>query len=153
MSFDAATGELWAGDVGQDRWEEVDVIVKGGNYGWNLREGGHPWGEQGSAPRPDLIEPVSEYGHDRGGCVVGGHVYRGMRIPLLRGAYLFADYITGRVWGLRRRGGQTLVREMSVRLRRALPIDLVSPQRRPRLTLSPRDATAAAPAPRASGCL
>jgi glucose/arabinose dehydrogenase len=101
MSFDNKTGRLWAADVGQNLWEEIDLIEKGGNYGWNLREGFHAFGARGSGPRPDLIEPIWEYHHDIGKSITGGHVYRGSRIPELQGLYLYADYVSGVVWGLR----------------------------------------------------
>jgi quinoprotein glucose dehydrogenase len=101
MSFDRETGRLWAGDVGQDNWEEINVIVRGGNYGWSLREGNHPFGPNGSGPRSDLIEPIWEYDHTVGRSVTGGNVYRGNRIPALRGTYLFGDYITDKAWTLR----------------------------------------------------
>jgi len=100
MSFDRKTGELWAGDVGQDTWEEVDVIVKGGNYGWNYREGKHPF--KGTPPRGfQLIDPVYDYGRGSGACVIGGYVYRGKKLPGLEGVYVFADYISGSIWGIR----------------------------------------------------
>ena len=100
IAFDRATGVLWAGDVGQDIWEEIDIITKGGNYGWNLREGMHPFGPQGSGPRPDLIEPIWEYHHDVGKSITGGTVYRGQAVPQLEGAYLYADWVNGQVWAL-----------------------------------------------------
>jgi len=107
MSFDRATGELWAGDVGQNKWEEIDVIVKGGNYGWNVREGFHPFRRRGSddAAGP-FIDPVIEYPRDEGISVTGGYVYRGSRIPQLRGAYVYGDYASGRIWALRRHEGR-----------------------------------------------
>ena len=101
MSFDRRTGVLWAADVGQDVWEEIDLIVRGGNYGWNLREATHKFGPRGADPRPDLIEPIFEYHHDAGKSITGGHVYRGRRLPELAGAYLYADYVTGQVYALR----------------------------------------------------
>ncbi|MEX0716101.1 MAG: PQQ-dependent sugar dehydrogenase [Planctomycetaceae bacterium] len=101
MSFDRRTGTLWAADVGQDLWEEIDLIVRGGNYGWNLREGMHPFGPKGVGPREDLIEPIWEYHHDVGKSITGGHVYRGQRVPALEGLYLYADYVTGKLWALR----------------------------------------------------
>jgi len=101
MAFDRKTDRLWAGDVGQDTWEEIDIIVKGGNYGWNLREGFHPFGRKGVGPRPGLIEPIWEYHHDIGKSITGGLVYRGKRLPELDGAYLFADYVSTRIWALR----------------------------------------------------
>jgi glucose/arabinose dehydrogenase/sugar lactone lactonase YvrE len=101
MSFDRKTGVLWAGDVGQNLYEEIDLIVKGGNYGWNLREGLHPFGPGGADVRQGLIEPIWEYDHVVGKCIVGGHVYRGPRLPELDGHYLYADYVTNRIWALR----------------------------------------------------
>jgi glucose/arabinose dehydrogenase len=101
MSFDRQTGNLWVADVGQDLWEEINFVVRGGNYGWNLREGRHKFGPAGSGPRPDLLDPIWEYSHDVGKSITGGHVYRGRRLPALEGAYLYADYVSGRFWALR----------------------------------------------------
>jgi glucose/arabinose dehydrogenase len=103
IAFDRETGDLWAGEVGQDTWEEVDIIVKGGNYGWNLREGMHPFnrpGSQGIGPRADLIEPLIEYHHDVGKSITGGNIYRGKAVPQLVGAYLYADFVSGKMWAL-----------------------------------------------------
>jgi glucose/arabinose dehydrogenase len=104
MSFDRATGDLWAGDVGQNSWEEIDLIVKGGNYGWSFREGAHAF--RGAAPAAGLIDPVVEYPQRRGReligrSVTGGFVYRGAEINDLVGAYVYGDYVTGRIWALR----------------------------------------------------
>jgi glucose/arabinose dehydrogenase len=101
MSFDKKTGVLWAGDVGQNLYEEIDLIVKGGNYGWSVREGLHPFGKGGVGPGKDVIEPIWEYHHDLGKCIIGGHVYRGPRLPELDGHYLYADYVTNKLWALR----------------------------------------------------
>jgi glucose/arabinose dehydrogenase len=102
LSFDRKTGALWAGDVGQDIWEEINIITKGGNYGWNLREAKHPFGPNGSGPRSDLIDPILEYHHDVGKSITGGNVYRGKRLKkMLGGAYLYADYVSGKIWALR----------------------------------------------------
>jgi glucose/arabinose dehydrogenase len=101
MTFDRKTGALWAADVGQNLWEEIDIIVRGGNYGWNLREGLHPFGVKGVGPRKDLIDPIWEYHHDVGKSMTGGHVYRGKRVPALEGLYLYGDYVSGTMWGLR----------------------------------------------------
>ena len=108
MSFDRVTGDLWAGDVGQNAWEEIDLITRGGNYGWRIREAAHPFRE-GAAADP-LIDPVVEYPQRRGReligmSVTGGYVYRGKAIEQLYGVYLYADYVTGRVWALRRSDG------------------------------------------------
>lgn len=100
IAFDPKTGLLWAGDVGQNLWEEIDIIEKGGNYGWNLREGMHPFGPGGAEACPRLIEPIWEYHHDIGKSITGGCVYYGERVPELQGAYLYADYVTGRFWAL-----------------------------------------------------
>jgi len=98
MSFDRETGDLWAGDVGQNRWEEIDVIEKGGNYGWNLREGSHPF--RGGAMRAGFLDPVVDYERRQAASITGGYVYRGAAVPQLRGGYLHADYVTGYVWVL-----------------------------------------------------
>ncbi|MFZ9691903.1 MAG: PQQ-dependent sugar dehydrogenase [Phycisphaerales bacterium] len=102
MSFDRKTGELWAGDVGQNKYEEIDLVVKGGNYGWNRREGFHPFGRaEGPEPADPFIDPVVEYPRNEGVSVTGGHVYRGP-VKALDGVYLYADYAMGTIWGLRR---------------------------------------------------
>jgi glucose/arabinose dehydrogenase len=100
MAFDRETGDLWAGDVGQDAWEEIDVIRRGGNYGWNLREGRHKFGPFGGEARADLVEPVWDYHHAVGKSDTGGCVYRGRAVPELRGGYLYADFVTGRIAAL-----------------------------------------------------
>lgn len=99
IHFDRQTGNLWAADVGQDLWEEINLIEKGGNYGWNGYEGLHPFGNtktEGSAPIP----PVWEYDHQVGKSITGGMVYRGPGVPALKGHYLYADYVTGLLWAL-----------------------------------------------------
>ena len=101
IAFDRQTGTLWCADVGQDLWEEIDLITKGGNYGWNLREGVHKFGDKGSEKRPDLIEPIWDYHHDVGKSITGGHVYRGAKLPHLEGCYVYADYVTGKIWALK----------------------------------------------------
>jgi glucose/arabinose dehydrogenase len=101
IAFDRKTGRLWAGDVGQNLYEEIDLIVKGGNYGWNVREGLHPFGESGVGPRKELIEPIWEYHHDIGKSITGGLVYRGRRLPQLQGCYLYADYVSSSIWALK----------------------------------------------------
>lgn len=101
MAFDPETDKLWAADVGQDLWEEIDLIENGGNYGWNLREGMHPFGSAKNTSNSKLIDPIWEYHHEVGKSITGGVVYRGSAIPELQGVYLFADYVTGKMWGLR----------------------------------------------------
>jgi glucose/arabinose dehydrogenase len=100
MSFDRTTRLLWAADVGQDLWEEIDIIQKGGNYGWSLREGFHAFGASDRQPRARLIEPIWEYSHQVGKSITGGCVYRGKAVPTLIGKYLYADYVTGKIWAL-----------------------------------------------------
>jgi len=106
MSFDEPTGRLWAADVGQNDWEEVNLIRKGGNYGWSLREASHSFtldGSKGSEAKPSLIDPLIEYPHtdDWGKSVTGGMVYRGEATPQLDGYYLYGDYVSGRLWAMK----------------------------------------------------
>lgn len=100
FSFDRCTGRLFVADVGQDRWEEIDLVLKGGNYGWNIMEGNHCYENKGCR-REGLVPPIAEYGHDLGCSVTGGYVYRGKRYPLLRGFYFFGDFCSGRIWALK----------------------------------------------------
>ncbi len=100
FSFDLATGRMWVGDVGQDRWEEVDLIERGGNYGWNIREGSRCF-RTTDCPSVGLAAPAAEYPHDEGCSVTGGYVYRGNRLTDLDGIYIYGDYCSGKIWGLR----------------------------------------------------
>jgi glucose/arabinose dehydrogenase len=99
FSFDGA-GRLWAGDVGQDKYEEIDLIDKGGNYGWSAMEGLHPYKNISGIDTAKLIAPIWEYKHNPDECITGGYVYSGAQIPSLRGAYLYGDYVSGRMWSL-----------------------------------------------------
>ncbi|MGB9688508.1 PQQ-dependent sugar dehydrogenase [Thermogutta sp.] len=101
LAFDRVTGDLFAGDVGQNRYEEVDLIVRGGNYGWKIREGFHPFDPTAPQTGDVLIDPLVEYFRHEGMSVTGGRVYRGQRIPEFYGAYFYGDYVTGNVWILR----------------------------------------------------
>lgn len=107
MSFDRKTGELWAGDVGQNEYEEVDVIRKGGNYGWNPREGLHafPGGQPGKFGS-EYVDPVVEYPHRDGVSITGGYVSRCAKDPALDGVYLYADLVSCRIWGIRAEQGK-----------------------------------------------
>jgi uncharacterized repeat protein (TIGR03806 family) len=106
MSFDRETGELWGGEVGQDLWESVLRIERGGNYGWSVREGSHPFRpERPSGPTP-ILSPVVEHHHAAFRSLTGGYVYRGRRLAELQGAYIYGDYDTGRVWALRYDGSK-----------------------------------------------
>jgi quinoprotein glucose dehydrogenase len=106
ISFDRKTGALWVGEVGQNLWEEVNIIVKGGNYGWNVREAFHKFKPKGTTPEEDaephegMLDPIWEYHHDVGKSVTGGYVYRGSRLKELIGKYLCADYVSNGIWAL-----------------------------------------------------
>ncbi len=119
FSFDRATGTLWAGDVGQNLWEMVHVIENGGNYGWSIKEGFHAFRpRQRKDPASPLSPPLAEYPHgpnqagsgrmDDGKSITGGHVYRGRELPELAGIYVYGDYDTGRIWGLRAEEGRAV---------------------------------------------
>ena len=99
MAFDTATGHLWAADVGQNLWEEIDIVQKGGNYGWNSFEGTHPFGATPGDPAKTIF-PIWEYDHQVGKSITGGFVYRGKALPELVGKYVYADYVTGKIWAL-----------------------------------------------------
>ncbi|MGE0058162.1 MAG: sorbosone dehydrogenase family protein [Dehalococcoidia bacterium] len=107
FSFDTATGQMWAGDVGQNAREEVDLITKGGNYGWKIMEGSQCRGGGTNCDRAGLTLPVIDYATANGRCsVTGGYVYRGSAIPALRGAYVYGDYCSGEIWALRYDGSK-----------------------------------------------
>ena len=101
-SFDSANGNLWAGDVGQNDWEEIDLIEAGNNYGWDVCEGAHLTGSSTACNTPAFTDPVAEYGTGvQGRCAVtGGYVYRGSAISSLQGTLFYGDFCTGDIWGL-----------------------------------------------------
>ena len=105
FSFDRATGDLWTADVGQNRFEEVDIIRPGLNYGWNIMEGEECFARS-DCDRTGLEIPVAEYGREDGCSVTGGYVYRGSSLPSLYGAYVYGDYCSGRIWALRHDGDE-----------------------------------------------
>ncbi|MCF3650990.1 PQQ-dependent sugar dehydrogenase [Synoicihabitans lomoniglobus] len=101
MTRDAATGAIWVADVGLDEREEVNIITAGGNYGWPYREGFVPGPETAPATADaPLTEPIWDYAHDQGLSLTGGVVYRGDKFPEFEGAYLCADFVSGRIWAL-----------------------------------------------------
>jgi glucose/arabinose dehydrogenase len=101
FSFDRETEELWAADVGQNDWEEIDIVRRGGNYGWRIMEGAHCFIPRRGCSMDGLIGPVAEYPTRSPRCsITGGYVYRGKVIPSLRGAYIFGDYCSGEVMAL-----------------------------------------------------
>ncbi|MCW0219190.1 MAG: PQQ-dependent sugar dehydrogenase [Prosthecobacter sp.] len=104
LSFDTHTGHLWCADVGQDLWEEINIVKKGANYGWSDRDGPTPatFHPEPLMANVAVTQPIHAYSRFRneGICIVGGHVYRGDKMPILQGKYLFADWGYGTVWAL-----------------------------------------------------
>lgn len=109
ISFDRETGKLFTGEVGQDKFEEVNIVEKGDNYGWRIREGLHIHNEADPDPK-NWVDPISEYPHTEGLSVTGGFVYRGKAIPALTGKYIFADWM-GPIWQLADTGAKTWTRQ------------------------------------------
>ncbi len=112
ISFDSSTGRLWAADVGQNLYEEVNIIEKGRNYGWDVMEGLHCYEPNTGCNGTGLTSPVWEYSHNFGISITGGFVYRGTLAPPLEGRYVFADYGTGRIWALAWDGSTAQVEEI-----------------------------------------
>ena len=115
FSFDPKTGACFAGDVGQNLFEEIDILVAGGDYGWHDVEGNHVFngkdasGKKGMpelAPASSYKSPIHEYDRKLGNSVTGGVVYRGDRVPAIADAYVFADFASGRIFALREQGGK-----------------------------------------------
>lgn len=136
FSFDRGTGELWAGDVGQNLWEMVHKIDNGGNYGWSIREGFHPFQPQ-RRQRPDpaskIRPPIVEYPHnpsqgrpDTGLSITGGYVYHGEAIPELKGFYVYGDYETGRIWALKYENGRVRANGEILNLRNSPKLNIAS---------------------------
>lgn len=99
FSFDSATGKLWAGDVGQNLYEEIDIVEAGKNYAWRMYEGQHEFNCENCSSQ-NLEFPVFSYGRDLGASVTGGYVYRGTKNPSLKGRYIFGDFVSGRLMSL-----------------------------------------------------
>jgi uncharacterized repeat protein (TIGR03806 family) len=104
FSFDPPTKRLWAGEVGQDLWEMVWLIRRGGNYGWSVREGDHPFRPQRDHGPGEFEKPIIEHPHSDFRSLTGGYAYHGDRLPELKGAYIYGDYDTGKLWMLRYEG-------------------------------------------------
>jgi glucose/arabinose dehydrogenase len=121
FSFDRTTGDLWVGDVGQGRYEEVDRSTKAGgagkgrNYGWRQLEGNVCYKPSTGCSKTGKSHPITTYTHSKGCAVVGGYVYRGAAYPAMAGAYLYGDYCSGRIWALQANGAsaQTAVQLLS----------------------------------------
>lgn len=114
ITFDAKTGHLWIGNNGQDLWEQVFFVNKGDNFGWSVYEGGHPFQlERKLGPTP-VVKPAADHHHSEARSLTGGRVYHGQKLPELRGAYIYGDFSTGRVWGIKHDGKQvTWQRELT----------------------------------------
>ncbi len=108
FSFDVQTGQMWAGDVGQKEFEEIDIITKGGNYGWRLKEANRCYNPRQDCDNGNLISPIHQYPRSEGISITGGFVYRGSRVPFLQGKYIFADYGNGNIWALTFEGNQKI---------------------------------------------
>jgi glucose/arabinose dehydrogenase len=114
ISFDDK-GQLWAGDVGQNEIEEVDIVEKGGNYGWRINEGKADYKASDSKPADPLVPPVWQYSHAKGDVsITGGYVYEGAQNGALRGKYIYADYASGRVWALTTYGKKATDNELLI---------------------------------------
>jgi glucose/arabinose dehydrogenase len=105
FSFDKSTGRLFVADVGQDKFEEVDLVQKGLNYGWNIMEGAHCFNPATGCNMTGLTLPIAEYDHSEGVTVIGGYVYHGTAISGLVGAYVFGDFSNGKIWELTESSG------------------------------------------------
>ncbi len=102
FSFDRKTGELWAADVGQNKWEEVNVIKKGGNYGWNRYEANSIFRDKSTLSHGEHDPPVAVYARQWGWSITGGYVYRGRKYPELQGQYFYGDYVSGNLWRIKK---------------------------------------------------
>ncbi len=103
FSMDRKTGDLWAGDVGQDRFDEIDIVRNGGNYGWNRWEAGESFRKKVELATEEHDEPVASYGRQWGLSVTGGNVYRGKKFPELDGSYFYGDYLSGNMWRIHKK--------------------------------------------------
>jgi uncharacterized repeat protein (TIGR03806 family) len=108
LSFDRESGQLWAGNNGQDLWEQVFLITKGANYGWSVSEGSHAFQVQRKAGPDPISPPAAEHHHSEARSLTGGRVYRGKRLPELAGVYVYGDWSTGRVWGIKHDGAKAI---------------------------------------------
>ncbi len=113
FSFDRLSGDLWVGDVGQDEWEEINLITAGGgNFGWDTMEGNHCFRPASGCDSEGLIPPVHEYDHSVGRSVTGGFVYRGKKLLRLQGAYIYGDFVDKKIWALRYINGTLQANEL-----------------------------------------
>lgn len=106
LHIDAKSGDLWVGNNGQDLWESIYLIERGANYGWSLVEGTHPFYPQRKQGPTPISKPIAEHSHAEARSLTGGLVYHGARLADLRGAYLYGDWSTGKLWGIRHDKGK-----------------------------------------------
>jgi uncharacterized repeat protein (TIGR03806 family) len=114
MAFDHQSNQLWLGQNGQDLWEQVYLVRRGENYGWSVQEGSHPFYLQRPLGPQPVTPPVAEHHHSESRSLTGGVVYRGQQLPELDGCFIYGDYSTGKIWGVRHDGTQvTFHRELA----------------------------------------
>jgi glucose/arabinose dehydrogenase len=106
IAHDPRTDDFWIGDIGQDLWEMIHLLKRGGNYGWSVYEGSHPFRLQRKLGPAPVIKPVIEHAHAESRSITGGIVYMGDKLKDLHGAYLYGDYSTGKIWGMRYENGK-----------------------------------------------
>ncbi|WP_234733296.1 PQQ-dependent sugar dehydrogenase [Tellurirhabdus bombi] len=115
FSFDFITGQLWLADVGQGKFEEIDIITKGGNYGWRLKEGNSCYNPETNCDQPGLVAPIFQYGRTEGVSITGGTVYWGRRqATSLKGKYIYGDFGSGKIWALTFSGNKVISNEVIV---------------------------------------
>jgi len=123
FSFDFKTGELWVADVGQNKWEEIDLVTRGGNYGWRVMEGAHCYNPALSCQTAGLMFPLLEYPHEKGRCsIIGGYVYRGRAISDLISQYVYGDFCSGEIFGMQSTREGEVNREPQLILKTSLQI-------------------------------
>lgn len=111
MCFDPADSSLWVADVGWEKWEMIYAIQRGGNYGWSIFEGEQPVNQERSVGPTPILPPTTAHSHIESRSITGGYFYQASRLPDLKGAYIYGDYVTGKIWGLRHQYGKVTWRE------------------------------------------
>ncbi|MBY0522850.1 MAG: PQQ-dependent sugar dehydrogenase [Gemmataceae bacterium] len=112
LHVDSKSGDVWVGNNGQDLWESVYLVQRGANYGWSLVEGSHPFMPKRKQGPTAISEPLINHHHSEARSLTGGIVYRGAKRPELRGAYLYGDWSTGKIWGVRQENGKVAWHEL-----------------------------------------
>lgn len=115
VTFDAKSQQLWVGNNGQDLWESVYLIQRGANYGWSINEANHPFHTEQTHGPVEISPATAEHPHSEARSLTGGHVYRGVQFPFLKGAYVYGDYSTGNVWAIRMENGQQTMHQKLAR--------------------------------------